>query len=151
MKIFNPSSRFELILAADKASGNPTRFACRRLTREEFLEYGARSPFTLEQAMAAARIANLTKSEKRAPKKDEVKIMQAMEPQTFEDIKRAVAASAYVFECACTGIVNLVDEEGALIEMTPAQFAAICPAPELSELANEIVSRSTLDEESRKN
>lgn len=151
MRLFNPARRFEYVLREDAGSERPTTFILRRLTWAELGEFAARSPYTLEQSVAISRIVEAARAEGHPLGDEDNAAIEAIAPTTTELLAKLTHAFADVVREGVVEIRGLLDEHGNPLAMSPADFARAAPPAVIQELGNEILARSRLAEDDRKN
>lgn len=151
MKFYNPSRTHEYVLHADRKSKNPTRFEMRRLTRDEMFSYGEKSTVNLETAIKVAKIHQRVKATGAKLTAADRKVIEALEPRTYAEVRRAQDAYAFALGLGLTAIHGLLDERDKPLELKPAEFLKHAPAQIIVELGEHLLEISSLTEEERKN
>jgi hypothetical protein len=151
MKLLNPAKRRDYVLEADRGSQQPTVFVLRRLTREEFLEFSALAPFTLDQAARIQRITQAARAEGRDLDDAERRELATVVPDIKAASRLLVRAHEYAAARGVAEIRDLVDEDLRPLEMSVAEFLRFAPADVVQELGSAVIEWSVLTEAERKN
>lgn len=151
MRLNNPARRFDYVLREDAGSPAPTRFVLRRLTWEEFGEFQAAAPYTMDETLRMAAIAERAVGEGRELTNEERAEIAAIAPLDIAKIVQLNQALARVVARGVVEIHGLLDEDGRPLALGVEQFVRAASAAHLQELADEIIRISRVPEADRKN
>lgn len=151
MRVSNPTRRWEYVLECDRGDPNPTVFVLRRLTWEERDQCEAASPLTPMQAMRLEKVIAPVREDKRMPTDDEAELLQAIDPRWEKLGAQMTRMQATTVAFGLEAIRNVLDDAGAPMSMTPAEFIKHAQPAWIGELATEILRLSSLDQAERKN
>lgn len=151
VRVLNPEKTVDYILKSDRDSEAPTVFVLRPLTWEQAGEFMQAAPLTPQQAARIQAITSRAREEGRELTPDESEQINAIAPNGVELVLNTSRHYAVAIRHGLVEIRGLLDQTGAAMQVTPAEFARRGSPAMLEELANEILSMSVLSEDARKN
>lgn len=131
------------VLQADRDSEIKTKFHLRALNWEEMDRVNDISLYTPEQAAQIAEIGQRALADGRSPEQlteEESRRINAIAPPNRDYVRRL---TAYFRAAAIAGLVAIrdaIDEDGKVVEMSPAEFLRDVDDATVRELGAEIVN-----------